>query len=310
MLSDSASMGIKLWKVAYGDGNDNDVVAMERIFRLSEKEGNESLHNWLITESSSNDMENLATWGNVLFACKWTLNAFPVVKLTANYASALMCTAVPLSMEELIRPPWSAFCIQIPSGLFKIHDFDVTQVRVQKLKANIDTWCICLSDGLSRAINEIPSTKSLIEFDPERLISLGDYEFADEDKRASALSCRLVVSTCLAMHDSSLVRPEGKHKPSCYYTNSRRLKLPEFRTFRVGKEIKIDCTGYVTDFMRGSNARRGPIQVQYFRRGHWRHHQHYGPGNTLKKSVWIEPTWCGPIDAPINVRPHVGEMAV
>ncbi len=53
-------------------------------------------------------------------------------------------------------------------------------------------------------------------------------------------------------------------------------------------------------------ALTGRLLVQrHLVRGHWRSRQHYGPGRSLTKPVFIEPYWRGPDAAEIINRPYV-----
>ena len=76
---------------------------------------------------------------------------------------------------------------------------------------------------------------------------------------------------------------------------------PQTWTFQLARDVKIDCRAAVRDYVRGLAA-SSPV-VQSLVRGHWKRQPH-GPGGTERKTIFIEPYWRGPEEAPIAVRAH------
>jgi len=54
----------------------------------------------------------------------------------------------------------------------------------------------------------------------------------------------------------------------------------------------------------GTGTPRGPVTVRTLVAGHWKT-QPYGPKSTLRKTIWREPFWRGPLEAPEAKTLHV-----
>lgn len=54
----------------------------------------------------------------------------------------------------------------------------------------------------------------------------------------------------------------------------------------------------------GSGTQRGPVTVRTLVAGHWKT-QPYGPKSALRKTIWREPFWRGPLEAPEAKTVHV-----
>jgi hypothetical protein len=54
----------------------------------------------------------------------------------------------------------------------------------------------------------------------------------------------------------------------------------------------------------GTGTQRGPVTVRTLVAGHWKT-QPYGPKSTLRKTIWREPFWRGPLEAPEIKTLHV-----
>lgn len=55
---------------------------------------------------------------------------------------------------------------------------------------------------------------------------------------------------------------------------------------------------------RGEGTSRGPVTIRTLVAGHWKA-QPYGPKRALRKTIWIEPFWRGPLDLPEVKVVHV-----
>jgi hypothetical protein len=123
----------------------------------------------------------------------------------------------------------------------------------------------------------------------------------DRDERLNMLIGRLILNVCLAMSNKDNVKKVGK--AHSYKGNIRTSDEPLTRVFQVGKPLKLDCRKALTDYIEGKSRKGTAPSVQTLVVGHWKM-QAYGPKNSLRKHIHIEPYWRGPDDAPILVRPH------
>lgn len=111
---------------------------------------------------------------------------------------------------------------------------------------------------------------------------------------------RLTVNIAYALK----TRPEGldirEHRPSP-------------KAMRKQGRKHYPTVQYIIQAARGlhppeaTGATRGPrdegwtMSVRTMVRGHWRQQAH-GPHHSLRKVIWIRPTWRGPEDAPISIH--------
>ncbi len=128
----------------------------------------------------------------------------------------------------------------------------------------------------------------------------------DQEERVAALLGRLIINICLAMSNPNNVRsPKARNKTS---TSSKRreIEAPEVRTFQLGTPITLDCREAIRDYvLHGTKKHNGSTpSVQVLVRGHWKRQVH-GVGRAERRTIWVQPYWRGPEDAPILTRPHV-----
>lgn len=261
----------------------------------------------LSTEEGQNLFLQSTTWVNC---------AMPVVQLAGHkYAAALAATAVPCGIE--IKPPWPAFLLELPIGLFSteeggsshqithamVHVVDKKHVKAKQCDiwnfslfspdmVNLRRWSWTLDD-----LRDNDVADDIVE-------SVGAFavKIDDADQRTLALATRVILNTCLFMSDPNEVKPLGKNHGSSKRP-ARDSKGPICRVYRVGKPIDLDVRPAVAEYLAGKRKGSSPT-VQHLRRGHFTH-QPYGPGNSLRRVQWRQPCWVGPEEALINVRPHV-----
>ncbi len=103
------------------------------------------------------------------------------------------------------------------------------------------------------------------------------------DTRADALARRLGEPVQSKRHSSARGRTADT--------------LPDFKTWYLGREIKVDQN--VIEAVRSFSREGGSSpKVQCLVSGHWKRQQH-GPGRSLRKLIHVEPYWRGPLDAPV-----------
>ncbi len=248
-----------------------------------------------------------------VFTCAtWAHYGFPMVQLASHrYTAALMATSIPRSIE--IKAPWPAFLIELPTDMLDtefegaLHPLTHVLVLVNKLATGEEVWSFTATGPSGVNLWRWRLPLEVLREDPKNdRIRYGafDLELTKKDDRTIALLTKLVLNVCIAMTDPDNVKPVGKHRKTAYEGPRRFSKEPELRTYKVGKPITLDVRPAIQGYLLGT-LRTSPT-VQFLVRGHWRD-QACGPGWSKHKTIWIEPYWKGPEDAPINVRAHVIE---
>lgn len=251
-------------------------------------------------------------------ASMWYNVGLPQIVLAGHkYAAALLATQLSKDILEDIVPPWPAFYLEIPRGLLHVYDgaakreVTITGVLVAHIEGK---------RGLPRRWGffaiAADSTVTLWKFGmtAERLLQgnvPGDFEgepfllpIEDLDERCASLLGRLILNVCLAMTDPTQVRaPKEPKKGKKGKHNKRGSKEPTVRTYVLGKTPAFDCRPQVEAYMRTGRA-GSQLNVQSMVSGHWKR-QAYGPRRELRKTIWVEPYWRGPEDAPILAKPRV-----
>lgn len=291
-------VGAKWWEKTLGKEPDADINRMVDLM-LKEAEGDEDQTLFMLTEEG----QIQCVW-----AAMWAHYGFPMVQLASHrYAAALMATSVPTGD---IRPPWPAFLLELPTGMFETEHAGATWplTHVMFMTHTIEDlgeiWHFratsCFGINLWRRQPLDVLRKGSLDSDDHH--GAFDLELAKGDERRLGLLARLVLNTCVAMTDSDNVRTIGKHRKASSEGHRRFGKEPELRTYRVGKPITLDVRPALQSYVTGE-IRNSPT-VQFLVRGHWRD-QACGPKLSMRRPTWIQPYWKGPEEAPINVRAHV-----
>lgn len=252
---------------------------------------------------------------------RWADNGFPQITMGHKYCAALLCTGVSEDALDHVQPPWSAFFIEVPTGMLKVDSklvgraVEVKRILVLRLPDHKrgPAWAyIALTDstvslwrfGVMTAELLPPVIEGSELFQQILHHDTTNEALTDEDEHVTMLIGRLIINTCLAMSNQTNVKPVGPgHKAYAASRNKRGEREPVVRTFQVGKPIALDLRDTVASFIK--HGPRGPqtINVQVLVRGHFKTQRH-GPKNSLVKVIWLEPYWRGPEDAPILTRPH------
>lgn len=222
-----------------------------------------------------------------MFADWWAQSGFPRITLGHRHAAALMATRTTPSALSEVPAPWQALEIDAPEGLVEMQDItgatrSVTHACV--LIAAHDVVMIHFGDH--RALISTVHAPSLRD--------LGSF---DGTNPVDEVLARLVLGVCLEL---VALRPTAATgfgvRPI-----ERKRGLPLTWTFRLSRDVTIDCRAAVRDYVRGLGG-TSPV-VQSLVRGHWRR-QPCGVAGAERKTVFIEPYWRGPEAAPIAVRAH------
>lgn len=251
---------------------------------------------------------------------RWAEAAYPTIQLPHTYAAGLMATNLSKEIADEIRLPFPAILIDVPSGLLDLEAetgarFPITRILVTRMPNK-------LIQGIGWAyiaLTQTPLTFWRFGCKTEDMLGIGDWEthksanpefnpfaqpITDRDERLGNLIGRLILNVCLALTDPANIKPIGPgHKAHAQAHRRRQPGPPVVRNFQVGKPLKHDFRGLVTAYLHGEREYR-ELSVQTLVAGHWKR-QLYGEARALRKTIWIEPYWRGPEDAPIIQRPHV-----
>jgi hypothetical protein len=252
----------------------------------------------------------------LLLLSSWANCGYRQLIMGHRYAAALMATKMPRQMVDEVRPPWPVFLVDIPSGMLFITNQNGEPKEVayglvrygmggQKGEERMGWSYILYAKNDGSALWGYNMSPGVAYFGdkPETDDALSGTPFGDGvsklDERSRLLFWRLVFGLCVAMQDKDNYRPT---KSANRVHNKRNPGPPLIRTYIVGKTPSVDCRQSVIDYVQGRKHGGGPMTVQVLVCGHWRQ-QPYGPQSKLRKTIWIEPYWKGPEDAPIMVRP-------
>jgi len=225
----------------------------------------------------------------------WAMSGFQRVVVGHKLAASLMATRAGDDPEVMTCAPWTAYTIEIPSGLVQVN----THGRVTSFDV-VAVWhhapdAVSYANIFSRDSHFALTTKltfPLPEFDDVAVGALADD--AGAVTRARDCLVRLVVGTELEMTDPSRVKvPTTSH--------AKEDSPAPSGVHRLLRDVKVDCRVTIAAYIAGQ--RRASPTVQTLVRGHFKRVAH-GTGRADRKWIHVEPYWRGPEDAPVAVRPH------
>jgi len=310
-LNDVRWVGSRLWPSCYGKGLDDCSTELEVAGSFQESLG--------IPSHMLDVLVGPATMIQTAFAAKWVHFACPQVVMPHTYAAALMATKVPEDMIQDMEPPWDAFVINVPSDLLWVYEpnrkvrvpIDYVLVAYKRQRTQQGTmregWMYCtLSNSSSVSVWRfgVPAKDLLaddLETNPFKDHPLA-MPYEDTDKALGVLLGRLIVNTILAFQEVGNVQlTKSSRRPANPPTKKHP---PEYRTFKLGKPIKLDCRPAIQAFLEDPSGRNGSSPtVRFLVRGHMRN-QACGPKHSEHKRIWVMPYWKGPDEAPILTRAH------
>lgn len=219
------------------------------------------------------------------FADQWAQSGFPRIVVGHRHAAALMATRTAPSAVAHIQAPWQAFAIDVPDGLVEPVLDDGTIFEVAHA-------FVVIPDGEMVMVHLGNRKETRVFMSVPALGQLGAFE--GKSPMETFIS-RLVMGVCMEMTSHRPARAKG--------FGARPIKqkrgVPETWTFRLARDVKVDCREAVRDYVRGITP--SSPTVQSLVRGHWKEQAH-GPGGKDRKAIFVEPYWRGPEDAPIAVR--------
>jgi len=252
---------------------------------------------------------------------RWAESGFPVITMGHRFAAAVALTSATEEVVDYVRPPFRGYILEVPDGI-------VTMINpVDKQAEDIRHVLVLYVDnsrmrsGFSWSYNAISesnhvlyrygvASRELLPPDIGQVALEGgfgqSYLVTEHDQRACSIIGRLIVNTALAMSDPRNVEQphQGRvrHRVNSAF-NGRTQPDPVCRTYVLGRDIKLssDLRPELRRYLAGN---RKSLNVQVLVSGHYKM-QPYGPSSKLRKLIWLEPYWRGPVDAPIPIRSHV-----
>lgn len=304
---DWLKMGTEIWAHSYSD-NATDAEAFKK------------LAYFIDTEFARNPLDKNAAFRKLalqvpdsqcrcLWAARWVDQGCSRVVIEPKYAALLMATDVGRGIIEHVIPPWKAFLIEVPTDLLTIEDEkkeldSIRHIMFQELVNDFgDRICNIVGVGSRLTLwrHSVPLVEIADQSTPEEQTDWGvGIGVTSRDDRVVKMMGRLVLSTCVALMDSSNYhRQKNRARASIRHRQGKGLK--EIQSFVLGKPVSINCRQAIRDFIDGSHGSRQGPKIQFIVRGHWKH-QPYGTGLSLRKFIQIDPYWKGPEDAKILTR--------
>lgn len=217
----------------------------------------------------------------------WARHGLQTVSMPDKFAAALMATDVVGMTDEDVRMPWPSFMVHVPPGLIE----GIEALLVSNCEGKVMVTALISARGFSLGISQ-NITEMCRESDAREDLrgSVGDSRL-----RSVVMARRLVINTCLEISTNPPAKGSAwRHERSP--ASGRQFRVS--RGVAIGRPLTIDCRRDVRDYISGT--RQGAPAVQTLVRGHWRRQVH-GPGNSLRKLMWIQPFYRG--DGPMLVRP-------
>ncbi len=214
-----------------------------------------------------------------------------------TYAAALMATDCSPSLTEELRFPWPTFEIVVPSGLIVIPEFGEAESvylsfleEALEVRPPIPTHGLCVTFSSGRSITI--AYGSLSELINDSIVDRDDKTDL-EAARAVTLLRRLALNVILDITST----PSRAGGSSGVLKRNKRGE-PQITTHVIGRPLDLDCRQDIRDYVAGTRSSEPKCTTLV--RGHWRNQVH-GPGNALRKLLWIQPFYRG--HGPMLVRP-------
>ncbi len=303
-------IGMKYWPHSYAHTDDDE----EAIVRLLDYCSAYDTTTFMLLGLPDNQV--MWSW-----ICRWADCAFPHIVLGHKIASALMSSKASPEVLNYMNPPWEAFMITIPNGIFSTYssinniEVSLTNLGVQRIYSKsrntyVWSWRLWSNESAVQIWQHGLASEKLIEYEKRQIANyeeLFDTSLDEKDDRIARLVNRLIVGICLTFPEHNKpIGPGSKITPKKkgYIFDSNKNE-PVLRTYELRAPIKIDCRDTVKQYIdHGAPQKGSSPTVQSFIAGFYRRPPH-GIEKGLPKTVWVHPHVRGPKDAPIAVRPHI-----
>lgn len=241
---------------------------------------------------------------------RWARFNMPVFNLSEGLTSKLVMTDPSKVQCDEVRFPYGTFCITIPYGFWKIDNFPVEAIWVHRFRSFsishqsekemlfigvVNSAGAMVYDNSAYGDPEcLPgeaSSEPLMSWIDKEKISphFVSEEMGTDDWGLAQSVKRLIVNLMLYTAERDFSRPVKK--PSRRYTKKGKQRATEMEPeiWALGQDIpvvrEISEAGQAAG---GTDRARWVLAKRLVVKGHWRRQWH-GPGNTLRKLIWIEP---------------------
>ena len=255
------------------------------------------------------------------FAMRWSVAGYAQLVVHQPVTAAFALTDVPdeLIPEEL---PWTAFRILMPKSPLIVTATDY-EGRVDELwiwqttminATDRGPWMLAgraewthRQTGVSRrdwwTITSYPSSLAeIVTTVRHRTKESQSTQLLQTAMEASRALVNVLVCVAIQLHEQNFERAPVKKPPKG--KRWRTPKAPPVTTdYVLGKDIRVHGPNLAPVVEAICRGERKYGSKQWMVRGHKRAQAH-GPRHTLRKTIWIQPFWKGPVDAPILKRSH------
>lgn len=231
------------------------------------------------------------TWTEV----QWARSGLNTFDLTEALACQLLLTDPPSTGLEDLHFPFTAFAIEIPSGILRVGE--------------CEDWAEYLLVGRSRSRAMRPGESA---FDDAEWIYVFTGGAVTGQTALVSLSqghsvpgmnsvVRLIKNLVVWLHSSQTITKTAPVRPRIGYTRRSREQAASMPTcWKLDAAVKLDdrLKQFVHDMAEAGQqlGKTGwTLKVRHIVRGHWRQQAH-GPKHSERRLQWIEPFWKGPAD--------------
>lgn len=287
------------------------VAAIERTYANVDPEG----------EGHHPDLE--ATMASMYL---WAASGFQRVQASSDLWSSLAATAYDGVDPDEMKPPWTAFLLDLPDGLVPfvgrcgrpasiryviVSGYELpNQQLMPGLRWTWHGWSDCVSDpDNDAALYEVnyPSDVLLTTDDSLSGDQSDDWlplESTDMDVRARHVVRRLICGICLAFANARTGESDDTFRLQPRPRKARDEQPASTITRVIGPNV-VRLDGGMRQAVRNYVLHgRGALRTLHVVRGHFRM-QACGERHSLRRRTWIAPHMRGPKDATMVIRPTI-----
>lgn len=270
------------------------------------------------------------TWAaiiHMLLAVAWRNGKYPTVMLDADNAANLVTTRTHPSLFADMIVPWDTFMVSLPRETFYgetmtgtselrwlyVHSEVITAEWLagcpEALRGNVRLgerrwWFTAYGYGFANLCGTCLSDEQLVA---EPKMDGGAYD-TDVNRNNLMLLGRLIHGVCFEFSQHRLTATKPKRPKDMNAIRwAKKLRALNTHVF-LPAVSRSDLLDDIRAFTRGQADHVVTVRTIVCRHRKW---QHYGPKNSLRKIIVVEPYERGPKGAPTGVRAHgdVGKQA-
>lgn len=305
--TDADVQSLVYWAASKRTPHDDVAVALLREMATNVED---EVSEWLQMLFDSGNQMDVWAWRAVWLG-RWQTNGCPELSLDERTLAAFSLTTVSAADLRGIWIPWNAWRIPIPDNLIYHQDGNAVRevlvhyVAGQELEHAWLRVALVTKDGAGTALST-SSVAAEMKDDQAALQTFADALQKTDLGGAGRAVGNIVLCSVLALTGGWRRTSEKARRKKQRGGWNRSGVAPKTDRFVLSKPVKVrhDLRRHLREMTDPRSTReQQQRKVQWLRRGHPRW-QAYGPGYSMHRLIWIEPTWCGPVDAPIVRRPH------